>query len=173
MAKLTEKQKRFADEYLIDLNATQAAARAGYKDPNIGRQLITKNNVSAYVQQRQKQLQEKTGITQERVLAELAKIGFASITDYLEYKTVQRVIGHKNGEPVVDWAILVNAFDSAEVDGAPISEVSVSKDGTFKFKMHNKLDALEKLGRHLGMFTKGDTGEYEDLTTLAELLKDE
>ena len=46
--KLTEKQKRFCEEYLVDLNATQAAARAGYKDPNIVRQLITKNNVSQY-----------------------------------------------------------------------------------------------------------------------------
>lgn len=50
MARLTDKQKRFVAEYLVDLNATQAAKRAGYKDPNIGRQLITKNNVSAAIQ---------------------------------------------------------------------------------------------------------------------------
>jgi len=157
---LTEKQKRFADEYLIDLNATRAAERAGYKDPNIGRQLITKNNVSQYIQQRQKRLQKKIDITQERVLAEIAKVGFADITDFLEYKTVQRIIEYRDGKPVIDWAMMVDAINSSEVDGAAISEISVSKDGTFKFKLHSKLDALDKLGRHLGLFDKQSGNEH-------------
>ena len=45
MSKLAPKQARFVEEYLIDLNATQAAIRAGYKNGEIGRQIITKNNV--------------------------------------------------------------------------------------------------------------------------------
>lgn len=156
MAKLTEKQKRFAEEYLIDLNATQAALRAGYSKKNadkIGSELLGKTRVSEYIQERQKQLQIKTGITQERVLAELEKIGFARITDYLEYETALRVVDYNvNGEPQYDWAMLVNAKNSSEVDGGPIQEVSISKDGTFKFKLYSKLDALEKIGRHLGIF---------------------
>lgn len=153
---LTEKQKRFADEYLIDLNATQAAIRAGYSAKTaeqMGYKLVQNSLVSKYIQERQKRREKRTEITQDKVLAELSKIGFASITDYLEYKTVQRVIEYKDGEPVIDWAMLVNAFESAGVDGAPIQEVSVTKDGTFKFKLHDKGKALELIGRHLGMFT--------------------
>ena len=170
MAKLTEKQKRFADEYLVDLNATQAAARAGYKDPNFGRQLLTKTNVSEYIQRRQKSMQAKTEITQDRVLTELAKIGFANLTDFLDYETVQRVIDHKNGEPVIDWAMTVNAKDSSEVDGSAIQEVSISRDGAFKFKLYSKLDALEKIGRLLGLYDKSEQGNNDDkMEALREL----
>lgn len=166
MAKINEKQKRFADEYLIDLNATQAAIRAGYSAKTAeaaASRLLRNVNVSAYLQKKRDKLQDKTGITQERVLEEFAKIGFASITDYLEYKTMMREVGQsKGGDPIYDWAMSVIAKDSNEVDGSPIQEISIGRDGTFKFKMYSKLDALEKLGRHLGMFEKQDGGEGPD-----------
>lgn len=75
--KLTEKQKRFGEEYLIDLNATQAAARAGYKNPEIGRQLITKNNVLNYINELRKEQSQRTGINADTVLKELEKIALA------------------------------------------------------------------------------------------------
>lgn len=79
---LTDKQKRFADEYLIDLNATQAAIRAGYSEKTakeIGYENLTKPHIHEYIQQRQKELSAKLEITQEQVLAEYAKIGFSDI----------------------------------------------------------------------------------------------
>lgn len=76
---LTEKQKRFIDEYLIDLNATAAAARAGYKDPNKGRQLVTKSNVSQAIAERLKERQQRTEITQDYVLRNLKKIAEKSM----------------------------------------------------------------------------------------------
>ena len=76
MPKLTEKQKRFGEEYLIDLNATQAA-RAGYKNPEIGRQLITKNNVLNYINELRKEQSQRTGINADIVLKELEKIALA------------------------------------------------------------------------------------------------
>lgn len=76
MPKLTEKQKRFCEEYLIDLNATQAAIRAGYKNPEIGRQIITKNNVSEYLNSLMKKRSENTGVTAEKVVKELESIAF-------------------------------------------------------------------------------------------------
>lgn len=81
VAELTGKQQRFVDEYLVDLNATQAAKRAGYKDPNIGRQLITKNNIAAEIRRRKASLSKQTNITQEMVLNELAKVAFAEAGD--------------------------------------------------------------------------------------------
>ena len=84
MARLTDRQKRFVAEYLVDLNATQAAKRAGYKDPNIGRQLITKNNVSGAIQKAMSNRETRTEITQDRVLNELGKVAFAKAADYTD-----------------------------------------------------------------------------------------
>ena len=67
---LTERQQAFVREYLKDLNATAAAGRAGYKDPNIGRQLITKNNVSAAIRAGITARAERTKITTDLVVQE-------------------------------------------------------------------------------------------------------
>ena len=96
MSRLTDKQKRFVEEYLVDLNATRAAERAGYKDPNIGRQLITKNNVSSAIQDAIDLRGQRVEITQDRVVGELAKIAFADAADYndtkLKYSSKMRAL---------------------------------------------------------------------------------
>lgn len=71
---LTAKQKAFVREYLVDLNATQAARRAGYKNPEIGRQLITNNNVSSAIQAALKAREKRTEVTQDYVIAKLREI---------------------------------------------------------------------------------------------------
>lgn len=68
---LTPKQKRFCEEYVIDHNATQAANRAGYKDGSIGRQLITKNNVSTRIVELQKEISDRLEITTQFLTNEL------------------------------------------------------------------------------------------------------
>ncbi|MFR3483125.1 MAG: terminase small subunit [Clostridia bacterium] len=96
--KLTPKQKRFADEYLIDLNATrayqaaypsvkkEAAARAN------GSKLLAKANVAEYVAERMLKRQQRTEVTQDRVIQELAAIAFARATDYIEIDRNGRVV---------------------------------------------------------------------------------
>ena len=77
MAKLTEKQKRFVQEYLVDLNATAAAKRAGYSEKSASRiavELLNKTQVSAEIQKQQAKRQKRVEITQEKVLEELAAI---------------------------------------------------------------------------------------------------
>lgn len=157
--KLTEKQKRFADEYLIDMNATQAAARAGYKDPNIGRQLITKNNVSEYIQHRREKLQNKLDITQDRVLLEYARLAFFD----------PRKLFNDDGSPRDvtalddDTAAALAGLDVQEVyEGTGESKVF---DGYVKkYKLANKLGALDSLGKHLGLFDGkgGQDGKQEN-----------
>lgn len=74
---LTDKQKRFCDEYLIDLNATQAAIRAGYSKKTaeiIGFENLRKPKIQAYIASKQQSLQEKTEVTQEYVVNGLKKI---------------------------------------------------------------------------------------------------
>ena len=80
VARLTDKQKRFVEEYLVDLNATQAAIRAGYSAKNadkIGHELLGKTRVSEAIHAAMDERSVRTGITQDRVLQELAAIGFS------------------------------------------------------------------------------------------------
>lgn len=82
---LTDKQKRFANEYLVDLNAKKAAIRAGYSEKTaeqMGYQLLQKTSVLEFISNRQKAIESRTEITQDKVIAELAKIGFADATDF-------------------------------------------------------------------------------------------
>lgn len=83
-ARLTEKQKRFVSEYLVDLNATKAAGRAGYKDPNIGRQLITKNNISEAIQNAIHRRENRTEVTQDYVIQKLKEIADMAASDAQE-----------------------------------------------------------------------------------------
>lgn len=140
---LTDKQKRFVDEYLVDLNATQAAIRAGYKDPNIGRQLITKNNVSEEIRKAMADRQKRTEITQDAVLEELAAIGFSRATDYAAIRG-----------PLVELTPTDQLTDEQKRAVASIEQ------GNFgiKLKLHDKVRALELLGKHLGMFD-GKSGQ--------------
>jgi len=145
VAKLTEKQKRFVQEYLLDLNATAAAARAGYKDPNIGRQLITKNNVSAAIEAAMQNRQQRTEITQDRVLQELAAIGFAKGTDYAQ---------------VVSGCVVVSDTGQlTDAQKAAIVGIKQTKNGV-EIKLADKSRALELLAKHLGLLA--ERLSYED-----------
>lgn len=156
VAKLTDKQKRFVDEYLVDLNATAAARRAGYKDPNIGRQLITKNNVSAEIQKRQEKLRGKLEITQERVLEELAAIAFANGADFA---TV-----NQNG--------IVRITPTDEVPEEKKKAVASIKEGQYgtEVKVHDKVKALELLAKHLGMFDSKNGGSEAPENNIFEVI---
>lgn len=164
-ARLTEKQKRFVSEYLVDLNATAAAKRAGYKDPNIGRQLIAKNNVYAAIQKEIQERSQRTEITQDMVVRELAKLGFFDI----------RKLFDKDGKPL-DISKLDDDTAAALV-GLDVQDVS-DGDGNYvgfikKYKMADKIKALELLGKHVGAFDRQDKQQaaVEDLTPLAEKLR--
>jgi phage terminase small subunit len=177
---LTDKQAAFVKEYLIDLNATQAAIRAGYSSKNadkIGSELLRKTRVSEAIQKAKDKRSKRLEITQDRVLKELAKVGFADIKEYLSFKTDLTTIGYDSkGERIVDYAHVVQLRDSEEIDGAVVSEVSL-KDGALKFKLHDKMKALNDLGRHLGMFNDNlnignkddkpfETKQHNDLSKL-------
>lgn len=73
---LTDKQKRFADEYLIDMNASAAYLRAGYKCSEAAARssasdLLTNPNIQEYIAEKQKKIEEKTELTVEWILEEM------------------------------------------------------------------------------------------------------
>lgn len=89
------------------------------------------------------------------VLTELKKVAFADIKDYLSYRTELQIDGvdEETGRPICVYRPVIELVDSEKVDGKVIQEVSINSKGVFSFKMHSKMDALEKIGRHLKMFT--------------------
>lgn len=157
---LTAKQARFVEEYLIDLNATQAAIRAGYTHPDVqGPRLLGNVGVAKAIEAAQSARAKRTAITQDRVLAELAKIGFADMRKLLKWtgnRTVMdELTAEETGEVEIRAANLVTLFDSDELPddvAAAVSEISQTKDGALKVKLHDKQAALVAIGRHLGMF---------------------
>lgn len=141
MPKLTDKQKRFCEEYLIDLNATQAAIRAGYKNADIGRRLVTKSHVSEYIEKLKAERSQRTEITADRVLAELAAIAFSDRTDIAKIED--------------DGIVTFTPTDQLDKDAKKtISGIENGKYGT-KVTTYDKVKALELIGKHLGMFTSG------------------
>lgn len=157
---LTSKQARFVDEYMVDMNATQAAIRAGYSAKtagDIGRQLLRKTPVAVAIAERQRVLSERSGITAERVIDELAKIGFSDIRKLVKWRSNATVVGEDpdTGAEQMRAFNEVEIVDSSQIDdrtAAAISEVSQSKEGTLRVKLYDKQAALVSLGKHLGLF---------------------
>lgn len=147
---MTPKQKRFVQEYLIDLNATQAAIRAGYSSKRadaIGYENLRKPEIRSALEKAQERLAEEAGIAAAQVLRELAIMGLSDLTDY--------VVWGPDG---------VSLKDSASLDAAKrraVVEVSQTQHGV-KIKLANKLGALELIGRHLGLFEKPETRDDDD-----------
>lgn len=156
---LTAKQQRFVDEYLKDLNATQAAIRAGYSKKtaaSIGQENLTKPEIAKALKGAMQGRSERTAITQDMVLRELAKIGFSDIRKVVRWgETEVRMVDGEEGEAedMVPYHGLA-LIDSSEIDdetAGAIAEVSQGRDG-LKVKLHDKKGALVDIGRHLGMF---------------------
>jgi len=160
---LTKKQKRFCEEYLIDLNATQAAIRAGYSPDTagaIGAENLTKPEIQRAVAQAMAERSRRTGVNAERVVLELAKVAFVNVGN------------------VIDATDATLKEDAAPEDLAAIQSIKVKDMGEMgierEIRMADKLKALELLGRHLGMFNdkmrldaKLDTGKLDSI--LAQL----
>ena len=129
MTNLTPKQQRFVDEYLIDLNATQAAIRAGYSIKTakvIAAQNLSKLNIQKAIQEAQNKLQERTEITQDYVLKSLHSI--------VERCMQQEAVRSRDGSPLL-------------IEGPEGDLIAL-----FEFKENGALKGLELLGKHLGMF---------------------
>lgn len=154
---LTPKQERFVQEYLVDLNATAAAKRAGYSEKTACEQaarLLANVKVQTAVQEAKQARQERTEITQDMVLRETAKLAFFDI----------RKMFDKNGKPL-DISKL-NADTAAALVGLDVQDVA-NNDGDYvgfvkKYKMADKLKALELLGKHLGTWEPKDDGPKDD-----------
>ena len=160
---LTSKQRAFVREYLIDLNATQAAIRAGYSAKTAysqGERLLRNVEVEGAISAAMKLRAERTDITADRVLKELAKIGFADIRKAIKWQgtLVTEEDNPDGGDTLLIKNVVTNnvqLISSEEIDdetAAAISEISQNTNGGVKLKLHDKRAALVDIGKHLGMF---------------------
>lgn len=135
MLKLTPKQQKFCEEYMIDLNATQAAIRAGYssKGANVtASQLLTKSNISTRVQELKAKRAAKTEITADYVLT-----GFKEVAE----RCLQRI-------PVMEWdSVNKQMVQATDEEGKAI----------WQFDSGGANKAFEMLGKHIGIFEKDNT----------------
>jgi phage terminase small subunit len=146
--KLTPKQQRFVEEYLIDLNATQAAIRAGYSAKTagqIGEKLLKKVEIAAAVAEAKKARSARTEITADRVLHELAAIAFLDPAKVFTPTGEVRSLGDMD-ESVRRAIASVETFTSSD-EGEAVNTVR-------KVKMADKLRALELLGKHLQLWVE-------------------
>lgn len=145
--KLSDKQKKFCEEYIIDFNQTQSAIKAGYSAKtaySIGNENLKKPDIQAYIKELLSKREERTQITADMVVKEWAKIAFFDI----------RKIFHKEGG-------LINPHDLDDETATVISsikarDVKVGDDiETIKeYRLNDKMKALDMLAKHLGMFEK-------------------
>ena len=145
MAKMTEKQKRFVEEYLIDLNATQAAIRAGYKrseytDTNANK-LLENTSVAEAIEKAMAERSKRTGINQDRVVEELAKLAFVNAADVIDVNTATVL---KDARPE----------DLACIQSVKVKKTTKGKNTIEEreIRFYDKKDSLVQLGKHLGMF---------------------
>ena len=162
---MTKKQRRFVDEYLIDLNATQAAIRAGYKAKNgqraseIGHELIQKTQVSEASTEAIAERSKRTGINADRVLLELARIAFVNADDVINAKDATLKEDASRDDLAAIQSVKVKSFGEAGVER--------------EIKLADKLKALDMLGRHLAMWNDKLqlSGMEEEKSKLDSLIK--
>ena len=165
--KLTPKQEMFCKEYLVDLNATQAAIRAGYSEKTAQEQaarLLSNVIIQAEIQARMEKRVDRTEITQDKVLMELAILAFSDLADYLDIIEDTGAIRAKSFEEMKgNKSRAIESIKEDRVIKENANGDSVTVYDKVSFKLHSKIRALELLGKHLGMFVdnvklSGDVG---------------
>lgn len=171
--KLSPKQERFVEEYLIDLNATQAAIRAGYS-PKTARfqacKLLTNPNIQEMIQRKRAKMSEKLEISAERVLQEQAKLAFYNVLELFNDDGTMKPISEIKDTlgAAIHGLEVIDITSFKEDDGSQTLQTFLKK-----VKFQDKGKALEALSKHLGLYEIDNTQKGNaDLMTRGELIED-
>lgn len=148
---LSPLQQRFIDEFLVDLNGTQAARRAGYSEKGAEAQacaLLRNPRVSAVIAVRRAKTADKLEVTVERIIAEYAKLGFANMADYITGEGSARSVDLS--KLTRDQAAAIQEITVDTIAGAEGDPVVTRT----KLKLADKRGSLDSLAKHLGMFVE-------------------
>lgn len=160
---MTPKQERFVEEYLVDLNGTQAAIRAGYSARTANEQavrILADVSVQKRLTERMQARAERTEITQDRVLKELGRLAFLDIRKAFD--------ATGNLKPVHE----LDDETAAAIAGLEVSEITageVTIGNLKKIKLSDKKGALELIGRHLRMWN--DKLDLNNNITVADSIR--
>jgi len=152
---LTPRQQRFVEEYMIDLNASAAAVRAGYSPKTarfIGHENLTKPNIQSAVSSARSQLAKRSEVSLDWVISQYMKIASANPFDYLQFHP-DGTVTPKRAEILRDLgtAIVEYSEDEELVESVELGQVRRVRLH-IKIRLANRMAALLALGRYLGMF---------------------
>lgn len=156
MARLRAKRLAFVREYLVDLNAAQAAIRAGYSKARanaIGYDLLTNTDIAAEIARLMAERSERVELQADRVLKEIGRILCADI----------RKIMHPNGR-------IKMPHELDDDTAAAISSFKLKADGEIEYKFWDKNSALEKAMKHLGQYVLDNKQKTDPLRDLLQSL---
>jgi phage terminase small subunit len=133
---LTPKQRKFCDEYLIDMNASRAALRAGYSASTaLNGSLMAMPKIKLYLQQQTEEIAQKVQVNSDMVLRELCKIAFGNMGNYF-----------------LPDGKLKPMHQLTDDEKAALWNVTVNDVGEMKIRMYNKLSALDKIAKYLNFY---------------------
>lgn len=153
---MNARQERFIEEYLIDLNATQAAIRAGYSPKTAqeqGARLLSKAMIRARVDEAKAERSRRTGITADRLLRELARVAFVNPSDVIDTSTATVRTEASEDDLAVIAGVKVKYVPVKRPD-PDTGEITVVDAIEREVKLCDKLKALDLLAKHLGMYDK-------------------
>lgn len=166
---LVPKQRRFVEEYLVDLNGAQAAIRAGYSADTarqIASELLTKPDIAAAVQELMDARAKRTAITADRVLAEMGKIAFSDMRKVATWH--DEMVSFRNSEELDDDS----ACAVQHIKAKTTTDDNDYKTVTIELKLHDKLKALEMCARHLKLFGGDDDDSKTRVSVTIENIAD-
>jgi len=152
---ITDRMKKFVDEYLIDFNATQAAIRAGYSPDTAneqGSQLLARPDIRELVAEGQKAIAERTQTFQDNAVDELKIVGFSDLADFLTVKEGGIVEQKSFDQLTKEQTKCIKKIKQTVRTSHSSDGTILHQTATLEIELHDKLKALELLGRHLGMF---------------------
>jgi phage terminase small subunit len=161
---LSDKQEVFCYEYIKDFNARQAAFRAGYSmaDSVAGAHLMENKSIKAFIKILIDERITKLKITSEKLLENAASVAFSDINDFCYVEAQERTVVKKgkNGQPDTEEtyvADVVRARPWYMQDTRPVQMLQQGDDSDVRFKLHDKLKALELLMKYKGLLKDGDS----------------
>jgi phage terminase small subunit len=162
LSKLTQKEERFCQEYLIDLNQTQAAIRAGYSEKsarNLACRLMMKDNIQTRILSLKKEREERTEITADRVLQQFCDIADYRIEDIMDFDGEECIF-----KPTSEWTKAARVAVSAIKQTTETRRIGQEEIKTVKveFKTDDRIRALDSMAKHLGI--------YENFQTIDQVL---
>lgn len=148
---IKQRRTRFVKEYLLDQNATRAAIAAGYSEKTArsqGHRLLTKDDIKSQIETENAKVNAKLDVTVERIKKELARLAYCDVRSFFNPDGSAKAITELDE----DSARAIAGFEMAELFTGT-GEERATAGYIKKFKLTDKVRALEQLGRHLKMFT--------------------